>query len=88
MGLLMANAPTLPEHILVVDDDSRIRQMLSRYFEEEGYRVSLAGDGQEMRECLDKQPVDVILLDLMLPGEDGLHLRATYARARMYRSSC
>lgn len=77
----MPNAPTLPEHILVVDDDSRIRQMLSRYFEEEGYRVSLAGDGQEMRECLDKQPVDVILLDLMLPGEDGLTL-ARDLRAR------
>lgn len=77
----MANAPTLPEHILVVDDDSRIRQMLSRYFEEEGYRVSLAGDGQEMRERLDKQPVDVILLDLMLPGEDGLTL-ARDIRAR------
>ncbi|WOS65396.1 response regulator [Sinorhizobium fredii] len=70
----MATAPTLPEHILVVDDDARIRQMLSRYFEEEGYRVSLAEDGCGMREYLDKQSVDVILLDLVLPGEDGLTL--------------
>ncbi len=77
----MPNAPTLPEHILVVDDDSRIRQMLSRYFEEEGYRVSLASDGQEMRDCLHKQSIDVILLDLMLPGEDGLTL-ARDLRAR------
>ncbi|MDK1491243.1 response regulator [Sinorhizobium sp. 7-81] len=77
----MAHAPTLPEHILVVDDDSRIRQMLSRYFEEEGYRVSLAGDGGEMRECLDKQSADIILLDLVLPGEDGLTL-ARDIRAR------
>ncbi len=45
----MINTRTLTEHILVVDDDSRIRQMLSRNFEEEGYRVSSASDGQEMR---------------------------------------
>ncbi|THK36203.1 response regulator [Ensifer sp. MPMI2T] len=77
----MAHAPTLPEHILVVDDDSRIRQMLSRYFEDEGYRVSLAGDGREMRECLDKHSADIILLDLVLPGEDGLTL-ARDIRAR------
>lgn len=77
----MRNARTLPEHILVVDDDSRIRQMLSRYFEEEGYRVSLAGDGIEMRECFDKHPIDIILLDLVLPGEDGLAL-ARDLRAR------
>ncbi|GCA50316.1 response regulator (plasmid) [Sinorhizobium meliloti] len=77
----MANARTLPEHILVVDDDARIRQMLARYFEEEGYRVSLAGDGLEMRECLDKESIDIILLDLVLPGEDGLAL-ARGIRAR------
>ncbi|NRP74798.1 Transcriptional regulatory protein OmpR [Ensifer psoraleae] len=77
----MGSVRILPEHILVVDDDSRIRQMLSRYFEEEGYRVSLAGDGQEMRECLDKHSIDIILLDLMLPGEDGLAL-ARDLRAR------
>ncbi|MDX0524287.1 response regulator [Sinorhizobium medicae] len=77
----MANARILPEHILVVDDDPRIRQMLSRYFEEEGYRVTLAGDGGEMRDCLDKQSIDIILLDLVLPGEDGLTL-ARDLRAR------
>ncbi|MEY9162447.1 two-component system OmpR family response regulator [Sinorhizobium fredii] len=71
----------MPEHILVVDDDLRIRQMLSRYFEEEGYHVTLAGDGQEMRDCLDKQSIDIILLDLVLPGEDGLTL-ARDLRAR------
>ncbi|PII37801.1 chemotaxis protein CheY [Sinorhizobium meliloti CCBAU 01290] len=70
----------MPRH-LVVDDDTRIRQMLSRYFEEEGYRVTLAGDGQEMRDCLDKQSIDIILLDLILPGEDGLTL-ARDLRAR------
>ena len=63
------------EHILVVDDDIRIRQMLIRYFEDEGYRVSAAADGAAMRDCLQKSPIDIILLDLVLPGgEDGLSL--------------
>ncbi|RJF88773.1 response regulator [Oleomonas cavernae] len=63
------------EHILVVDDDPRIRQMLVRYFEDEGYRVSTAADGHEMRACLLKGAVDIILLDLVLPGgDDGLGL--------------
>ena len=77
----MANSQKSSEHILVVDDDPRIRQMLARYFEEEGYRVSLAGDGQEMRNCLETLPIDIILLDLVLPGEDGLAL-ARDIRAR------
>ena len=61
-----------PLHILVVDDDPRIRQMLTRYFEQEGYRVSAAADGAGMREHLSARPVDVILLDVVLPGQDGL----------------
>lgn len=70
----MANARNEPELVLVVDDDPRIRQMLARYFEGEGYRVSLAGDGREMRNKIEKSHVDIILLDLGLPGEDGLSL--------------
>lgn len=55
--------------------------MLSRYFEEEGYRVSLAGDGHEMRECLAKQSVDIIFLGLVLPpgGRTGARSRYTGA---------
>jgi two-component system phosphate regulon response regulator OmpR len=60
-------------HILVVDDDQRIRQMLTRYFEQEGYRISAAADGPTMRAKLNDS-VDVILLDLVMPGEDGLTL--------------
>jgi len=60
--------------ILIVDDDPRIRQMLVRYFEQEGYRVSVAPDGPAMRAQLGAAPVDVILLDVVLPGEDGLSL--------------
>ena len=61
-------------HILVVDDDVRIRQMLTRYFEQEGYRVSAAADGAAMRARLKARPADVILLDVVMPGEDGLTL--------------
>ena len=70
-----------PLHILVVDDDPRIRQMLIRYFEQEGYRVSAAADGAAMRAQLNAKPVDVILLDVVMPGEDGLTI-AREIRAR------
>lgn len=69
------------EHILVVDDDQRIRQMLARYFEDEGYRVTAVADGAGMREALRGGGFDIILLDLMLPGESGLEL-AREVRAR------
>ena len=61
-------------HILVVDDDPRIRQMLTRYFEQEGYRISAAADGAAMRARLRDNPIDIILLDVVMPGEDGLTL--------------
>lgn len=71
----MASTATSATHVLVVDDDVRIRQMLSRYFEEEGYLVSGAADGVEMRVQMKLKPVDIILLDLSLPGgQDGLDL--------------
>jgi DNA-binding response OmpR family regulator len=59
-------------HILVVDDDPRIRQMLTRYFEGEGYRVTTVGDGLEMS-AMKPDDFDAVLLDLSLPGgRDGL----------------
>ena len=68
-------------HILVVDDEERIRSMLVRYFEGEGFRVSLAQDVASMRERMAADPADVVFLDVVLPGEDGLilarELRAT-----------
>ncbi|KPF71811.1 transcriptional regulator [Bosea sp. AAP35] len=74
--------PARNEHILVVDDDVRIRQMLISYFEDEGYRVTAAADGAAMRDCLQRLTIDIILLDLILPGgEDGLML-AREVRAR------
>jgi DNA-binding response OmpR family regulator len=68
-------------HILVVDDERRIRTMLSRYLSDEGFRVSEASDGVAMREILDRDPVDLVLLDLVMPGEDGLSL-ARHIRQR------
>jgi two-component system phosphate regulon response regulator OmpR len=64
-----------PDRILVVDDDARIRQMLVRYFEDNGYKVSAVGDGAAMRAELARQSYAAIFLDLVLPnGENGLEL--------------
>jgi DNA-binding response OmpR family regulator len=68
-------------HILVVDDEPLIRSMLGKYLVEEGYRVSGAGDGDSMRAVLEHEQVDLVLLDLMIPGEDGLSL-ARHIRQR------
>lgn len=61
-------------HILVVDDHREIRQAVGQIVERDGYRVSTAGNGTEMRRVLRTDRIDLIVLDLMLPGEDGLTL--------------
>jgi two-component system OmpR family response regulator len=61
-------------HILIVDDHREIRDLVSRALSKEGFRVSVAADGRAMRKVLDDSRIDLILLDLMLPGEDGLSL--------------
>jgi two-component system, OmpR family, response regulator len=61
-------------HLLVVDDDTELRQLLGDYLRKNGYCVSLAADGGAMQKILAEQPIDLIVLDLMLPGEDGLVL--------------
>ena len=58
--------------ILVVDDDARIRDLLRRYLTQEGFDVILAEDGRALNKQLTRETVDLIVLDLMLPGEDGL----------------
>jgi two-component system OmpR family response regulator len=60
--------------ILVVDDDAELRQLLFEYFGERGYDVLLADGGAQMWEQVKNNPVDLVILDLMLPGEDGLTL--------------
>ncbi len=61
-------------HILVVDDHAEIRDLLKRFLEQHGYRVSCARDGREMKRLLEHSSVELVVLDLMLPGEDGLSL--------------
>ncbi|MDP2794761.1 MAG: response regulator [Sulfurisoma sp.] len=67
----MSNAP---EHLLVVDDDREIRRLLGEYLDQAGYRVTSVGDGRAMRRALEGNRIDLVVLDLMLPGEDGLML--------------
>lgn len=62
------------QHILVVDDDREIRTLLREYLETSGYRATAVADGKAMRRVLEQAHVDLIVLDLMLPGEDGLSL--------------
>lgn len=61
-------------HILIVDDDPQIGDLLSDYLEQHGFRVTLARDGREMKKALKRVQVDLVVLDIMLPGEDGLSL--------------
>ncbi len=61
-------------HILIVDDDSEIRDLLSRFLVKHEYRVTTASDGREMKKALTDWQIDLIVLDLMMPGEDGLTL--------------
>ncbi len=62
------------QHLIVVDDDREIRGLVSRFLARHGYRVTTARDGREMRQALADWRIDLIVLDLMLPGTDGLTL--------------
>lgn len=62
------------DHILIVDDDAEIRTLLARYLEKNGLRATAVGDGRAMWQALAAAVFDLIVLDLMLPGDDGLTL--------------
>jgi two-component system, OmpR family, response regulator len=64
-------------HILIVDDDREIRALLAAYLGRNECRVSLAGEGRQMREVMAASRIDLVVLDLMMPGEDGLSLCRT-----------
>ncbi|MEQ9639035.1 MAG: response regulator [Alphaproteobacteria bacterium] len=71
-------------HILIVDDDREIRDLLSRFLRGHGYRVDVAGDGKQMQRVLADGRFDLVVLDVMLPGEDGLGLcRKLRAESRL-----
>ncbi len=61
-------------HLLLVDDDSEIRSLLSQYLEKEGMRVTAVRDAAQMRRAMERAHFDLLLLDVMLPGEDGLSI--------------
>ncbi len=72
------------DHILLVDDDPEIRHLLKTYLEKNGLRASAVGDGNGMWLELERARIDLIILDLMLPGTDGLELcRRLRARSRI-----
>lgn len=62
------------QHLLIVDDDTRIRTLLQRYLSEAGYRVTAAKDAAEARQLMTSLDFDFIVLDVMMPGEDGFSL--------------
>ena len=70
------NAPTnpRPDRIVVVDDDARIRDLLRRYLTQEGFEVLLVEDSKALNRLMTRETIDLIVLDLMLPGEDGLSI--------------
>jgi DNA-binding response OmpR family regulator len=65
---------TLQAHLLVVDDDDGLRNLLEQYLTGNGFTVSLAASGSEMDEILTRTQPDLVILDLMMPGEDGLSI--------------
>ncbi|HZD26840.1 MAG TPA: response regulator [Alphaproteobacteria bacterium] len=67
-------------HILVVDDDDRLRSLLQRYLSECGFRVSVARNAEEARTALSGLSFDLLVLDLMMPGESGLELTSDLRR--------
>ena len=66
--------PSMVQRVLIVDDDETIRETTGDYLSEHGFECTLAADGEEMRAVFEKAAPDVVLLDLNLPGEDGLSL--------------
>jgi two-component system response regulator MprA len=73
-------APSTPAHVLVVDDDPRILSMMRRILELDGYRVVTAAEGDAALETLRREQVDLVVLDVMLPGADGFEVCRTVRR--------
>lgn len=77
----MTSEPPAPEpHLLVVDDDARLRELLRRYLSDSGFRVTTAADAAEARSNLASFAFDLIVLDVMMPGESGIELTRALRR--------
>ncbi|WP_225768986.1 response regulator transcription factor [Inquilinus sp. Marseille-Q2685] len=82
MNELLRSAPLRSDHVLVVEDDPGTRSLIVRILRENGLRATGVGDGREMWDSIEAAPVDLLILDVMLPGADGLDLcRAFRARS-------
>ncbi|HSC46814.1 MAG TPA: response regulator [Gammaproteobacteria bacterium] len=74
----------MADHILVVDDDAEIRALISEYLTRQGFRVTAVADGSAMNGALEDGRFDLVVLDVMLPGEDGISLcRKLRSRSRI-----
>lgn len=74
---------TIAPHILVVDDDNRLRKLLGQFLRDHGFAVSTAADAKEARQAMDMFAFDAMILDVMMPGEDGISLAASLPVPRM-----
>lgn len=63
-----------PDKLLIVDDDAELRELISAFLSKQGYDIVAVGDGTGMDRALAKDDIDLVILDLMLPGEDGLSI--------------
>ncbi len=70
----LATPPQAVSHILVVDDDAALRELLTEYLGENELRVTAVANGAAMHEAFDREAIDLVVLDLRLPGEDGMQL--------------
>ena len=70
------NSMSLPPtpHLLIVDDHKEIRDLLSRFLVQHNYQISVAGNGDEMNQRMNEESIDLVILDVMMPGKDGLTL--------------
>ncbi len=70
------------ETILVVDDEKEIRNLITIYLKNEGYKVLQAGDGEEGLRLLEENEVHLVVLDIMMPKVDGIHMYESKGRKR------
>jgi DNA-binding NtrC family response regulator len=71
------------EHLLIVEDELEMRELLRKVLEKEGYRISVAGDGREALAVLSREPFDLIVTDMLMPNDGGLELLEAVQRSHL-----
>ena len=77
-----------PVHVLAVDDDPSIRQMIADYLADNDMQVTAVGSGREIADIMERHTIDLLILDLKLPGEDGMRIARHLAPNQTCPSSC